>query len=349
MVKLLDLPVPCRYISDRRKHLWEYGYLVMDYIEGTSVRILWETWDELRNCQDRRSNLFKDLSRVMLSLSQLPLPRIGSWTLDSNGVLQLSNRPLTLRLQQLENMGISTNIDRSLTYAATDAYYLDLLSCHDNRILHQRNSIIDEEDGRAQKAKLTVMRALFSYFTSRDLRHGPFVLRLTDLHQSNIFADHDWHIKCIIDLELACSLPVGTMRPPYWLTGSPADALVSQQLDNFSKAHHEFMEIFEEEEKSLPPRDGDASYRTDIMRTGWKIGNFWYLQALDSPKGLYNIFRDHIQPKFAPTHNTDPDFPRIVSAYWTGGVNEVIGTKLRDKEAYERALHQRFEHASSNG
>jgi hypothetical protein len=73
------------------------------------------------------------------------------------------------------------------------------------------------------------------------------------------------------------------------------------------------MEIFEEEEKSFT--SGVPLYRTNIMRKGWKIGNFWYFQALDSPKGLYNIFRDHIQPTFAPSHNVDLDFPRIVSEY----------------------------------
>lgn len=71
--------------------------------------------------------------------------------------------------------------------------------------------------------------------------------------------DNDWHIKCVIDLEWACSLPVETMRPPYWLTGCPADDLVGQDLDSFSKAHHEFMEVFEEEEGSFPPKNGIAS------------------------------------------------------------------------------------------
>ncbi|PGH15261.1 hypothetical protein AJ80_05614 [Polytolypa hystricis UAMH7299] len=86
-------------------------------------------------------------------------------------------------------------------------------------------------------------------------------------------------------------------------SGCPADDLVSQHLDSFSEAHHEFMEIFEEEEKSIPPMNGVASYRTNIMRMGWEIGIFWHFQALDSLKELYNIFRDHIQPIFAPSHN----------------------------------------------
>lgn len=291
--------------------------------------MLSETWDELGDNRSRRANLFRDLSRIMLSLSQLPLPRIGSWILDSDGVLELTNRPLTLRLQQLENQRIPTNIGKTLTLSATDNYYLDLLSCHDNRIRFQPNSINDEEDGRAQMANLTNMRALLPHFTNREFRHGPFVFRLTDLHQSNTFVDDNWHIKCLIDLEWACSLPVETLRPPYWLTGCPADDLIGQRLKDFSEAHHEFVDTFEEEEKSFPPRGGVDSYHTNIIRNGWKIGNFWYFQALDSPKGLYNIFPDHIQPNFAPSHNVDPDFPRIVSEYWTAGAEEVINKKLQ--------------------
>lgn len=320
----------------------------MDYIEGTDVKMLSETWDEFQHSQEKRSNLFRDLSRIMLSLSQLPQPRIGSWTLDSKGILQLTNRPLTLRLQQLENEGIPTDIDRSLTYSATDGYYLDILDCHDNRIRHQANSLNDEGDGRAQIANLTIMRALLSHFTNRELRHGPFFFKLTDLHQSNIFVDDNWHIKYLIDLEWACSLPAETLRPPYWLTSLSADDIVGKHLDTFNKAHHEFMEIFEEEEKSFPLWNGAVvgSYRANMLRKGWEIGNFWYFQALDSPKGLYNIFRDHIQPTFAPSHNVDSHFPRIVSEYWTVDANEVISTKLQDKEIYEKTLRQNFEDAS---
>jgi hypothetical protein len=44
---------------------------------------------------------------------------------------------------------------------------------------------------------------------------------------------------------------------------------VGKHLDAFSEAHHEFMEILEEEERSFPLRNGIGSYRTNIMR---KVG-----------------------------------------------------------------------------
>ena len=46
----------------------------------------------------------------------------------------------------------------------------------DSRIFHQPNSISSDDDGRAQMARLTIVRALLPHFTSRELRHGPFLL-----------------------------------------------------------------------------------------------------------------------------------------------------------------------------
>jgi hypothetical protein len=89
-----------------------------------------------------------------------------------------------------------------------EPYLLDLLSCHDNRISFQPNSIHDQDDGQQQMAALTVMRAVLHHFCLRNSRYGPFVFTLTDLHQSNIFVDDDWHITSLIDLEWACSLPI---------------------------------------------------------------------------------------------------------------------------------------------
>ena len=319
----------------------------MEHVGNAEVQMLSETWDQDRHHRDKRINLYRGLSQIILSLSQIPLPRIGSWTLNSNGVLQLSNRPLTLQLHQLENGAISTMINRNCTYPTADTYYLDTLTCHDSRILHQPNSLTSEDDGRAQMARLTMMRALLPHFTNRELRHGPFLYRLTDLHPSNIFVDKDWNIKWVIDLEWACSLPSETLQPPYWLSGRHVDGLTEEYLDAFKEAYGEFTKIFEEEEKSYPPINGICSYRTALMRRGLEIGNFWYFKALESPKGLYNLFRQHIHPIFDPTRDISSDFSQTVSKYWAPYMEQVIAAKLRDKEEYEKMVCQRFKDAAS--
>lgn len=171
--RLLGSTLPCPYIIHNRRNLLDHGYLLMDFVDDPGVEILSKTWGQYRHHEDKRDNLIKGLSRIILSLSKTPLPRIGSWTIVSKGTLLLSNRPLTLQLHQLENNGIVTKMPRTSTYPTADAYYLDILSCHDNRIRQQPNSIIDEEDGRAQMANLTIMRALLSHFIDRELRQVP--------------------------------------------------------------------------------------------------------------------------------------------------------------------------------
>ncbi|KAL1971002.1 hypothetical protein VTN77DRAFT_2836 [Rasamsonia byssochlamydoides] len=266
---------------------------IMVHIFVTNGRMLSESWrSSLRDDQTRRLNLFRDLSRIMLSLSRMPLPRIGSLTLDNHGVVRLTNRPLTLRLQTLENEGIPTTIPRESTYSSVEPYLLDLLGCHDSRIYHQPNSIHSLADGEQQLA-LTTMRAVLHHFTSREYRNGPFVLTLTDLHQSNIFVDDEWHITSLVDLEWACSFPIELQCPPYWLSGRAVDDIEhGEPLETFGKIVSEFINIFEEQEREMR---GPKSYQAPIMRQCWDRGSFWYFQAVHSPEGLYRIFNEHTQ------------------------------------------------------
>jgi hypothetical protein len=301
--------------------------------------MLSESWETLRHDHDRRANLFRGLSRIILSLNRFPLPRIGSLTIDDYGVSSLTNRPLTCTLQQLENFGIPTDIPRDLTYSTVDTYLLDILACHDNRIRHMRNSIHNTSDGEEQLSALTMMRALLRHFTNRDLRYGPFVLTLTDIHQSNIFVDNNWNITAMIDLEWACARPIEMQHPPYWLTSCSLDGLSGENLKAYSTVHSEFLEAFEMEERLL----GNANIPyTRIMRTGWEIGSYWYLSALDCPSGLYNLYITHIRRRFAKPGDSSAEFDRTVSAYWSTDAVEFIVAKLKDKELYCSQLRQKF-------
>jgi len=133
------------------------------------------------------------------------------------------------------------------------------------------------------------------------------------------------------------------LAPPFWITNCAVDELIGDELHQFENACEEFMDIFEEEEKSFPPVYGSALCRADIMRRGWKKGNFWYFHALKSPKGLYNLFVQHIQPIFEPRREIK--WAQMVSAYWAPNAWEVVAAKLEDKKNYEQQLRQLFEEA----
>jgi len=342
---LLGRAIPCRYVPSGHPYSLKIGHLVIDYIEESDGRMLSTSWEEQRHDKCRRANLFRGLSRIMLKLGKIPLPRIGSFTMDNEGVISLTNRPLRFQLHQLENEGIPTDIGRGTTYVTTESYLLDVLACHDSHLIHQLNAVNDEDDCRAQMAALTTIRAVLPRFIRQDLRRGPFLLTLTDLHQSNIFVDDEWNIKYLIDLEWACSLPMEMQHPPYWLTSQTVDGLVGEQLTLFDEIYREFLDIFAHEEALLLPatqeQQAASLSRTCTMKRGWEDGNFFYFLALDSISGLYGLFIQHIQPRF--DYNVEYDaFDRKVSPYWRSESEQFIATKIQQKSEYDRRLREAF-------
>lgn len=332
---MLERPTLSRYVIHQH-HVELPGYLLLDYVNG---RMLSETWDTLREDHSRRTTLFRDISQAMLSLARFQFPRIGSLTMDNSGVISLRNRPLTLYLHQLENAAIPTNLPRHLTYTTSDTYLLDILACHDNRMRYRPNTILDYSDGQSQLSALTIMRALLPHFTKRERRHGSFSLMLTDLHPSNIIVDENWHITCLLDLEWACSRPTEMLHPPHWLTGRAIDQISGEHLIAYSERHDEFMTEFEKEERAYDTSTPFA----DMMRAGWKTGNFWYFNALESFSGLYTLFLQHIQPMYGETAAKDwKEFERVVAPYWAPSSSEFISEKLREREHYMEQIKDVF-------
>ena len=263
--------------------------------------------------------------------------------MDNDGVISLTNRPLTCELQQLENGKIPTNINRHMTYTCIEPYLLDLFTLHDNRLAYQPNAVWDESDCRSQMAVLTGMRSLLHHFYSRHLREGPFLFTLTDLSHSNIFVDDDWNAKYVIDLEWACTLPVEMQQPPYWLTDRGVDGLTGENFVAFDEFRKEFMEAFAEKEKQLIKTKPNTWTRTQLMEDSWNTGKFFYFYGLNSTAGICNLFWSHLQPRFAPSHGTDEAFNRIFAAYWKSKSDEFVSAKVDDKQKYDKELRVIFE------
>jgi hypothetical protein len=310
-------------------------YLLIEYINPSRGKVLSETWEEGRHDPELRSNLFRGLSRIILTLAHTPLPKIGSFVLDEKGYLSLSNRPLTLEIQQLENEHIPVDIPRNVTHTTVDSYLSDIIAIHESRLRHQPNAVNSLEDGFYQTAALMVMKSIWSSFFRRRFRRGPFFLNLTDLNQTNIFVDDRWNINCLIDLEWACSHPVEMIHPPYWLTNQAIDLV---NADEYKNLHAEFMAAFAKEEFQIKPPISLHS----ILQQGWDTGTFWCALALSSPTALFSIFYDHIQPRFSKTHD-DPSFWRITMPYWTFNTFAFIEQRVKDKEQYDIALREAFQ------
>jgi hypothetical protein len=338
----LGYAVPSRYVPrcSKANASLGIGYLLIEYIDRSRGKMLSETWEEGRHNIELRSNLFHGLSRTLLALTRIPLPRIGSFILDDKGYLSLSNRPLTLQIQQLENEHIPVDIPKNVTYSSVDSYINDLLSFHESRLRYQPNAVSHIEDGFYQTSALMVMRSVWRCFFRHDLFRGPFFLSLTDLHQSNIFVDDNWNIKYFIDLEWACSRPVEMIHPPYWLTNQSIDMI---GVDEYECLHNEFMEAFAEEEAKITSISESQCRLYPVLKQGWERGTFWCSLALNSPTALFKIFYDYIQPRFSKTHHDDSAFWVITMPYWTFNTFQFIEQKVKDKEQYDMSLREAFD------
>ncbi|KAJ5579933.1 uncharacterized protein N7459_005918 [Penicillium hispanicum] len=330
-----SLYVPHEQQRNKEQAVLNTPYLLIEYIKPSQGKMLSETWEQGRHNPELRSVFFHGLSRIMLALARVPLPKIGSFTLDDQGYLNLSNRPLTIDIQQLENEHIPLAIPRNSTHSRVESYIHDILSCHESRLRHQPNAINDLEDGSYQASALMVMRSIWPCFFSRDFFQGPFFLNLTDLNHSNIFVDGHWNITCLIDLEWACSHPVQMIHPPHWLTNEDVDSISAAK---YNILHAEFMEALAQEEAKAEL----SHHLSRILQQGWDKGTFWCSLALRSPTAMFSLFYEHIQPIFAQDHN-DEAFWRITTPYWSFDADKFLEQKLKDKEQYDVDLCKEFE------
>ncbi|KAK2738209.1 hypothetical protein FQN55_000623 [Onygenales sp. PD_40] len=331
------------HAPQRRRALVNHSYILTDWIEDPDIQMLSDTFSN-PHTDTQIDNLYRSISRTMISLARLPQRRIGSWTIDNNGLISLTNRPMFCHLHQLENWSIPSGIPRSMTYTNADSFYLDLLTGHDNRLQFQKNAIYNKLDAQAQGKDLVLMRALLHQFSCQHLRSGPFVMQFTDMHDSNIFVDKDWNIRAIIDLEWACSLPLSNLRPPFWLTRKGIDEFDEvAEYDRFKSCYDRFVDIFEQVEASTssPLRHGENTYsRTTLMKTALDDGRFWYLSALQTPKGLFNVFRAHIQTMFDEVPKET--LREGVSPFWKRGMTSFVNSKLDDYTRYQEEVQDFF-------
>jgi hypothetical protein len=247
-----------------------------------------------------------------------------------------------MELHELENERIPTGIPRDYTYSTVESYVMDILAMHDSRLRNQPNAVNNVQDCGYQMSALAAMRTVSPLFFAPNLRRGPFVFMLTDLHQSNIFVDEKWRITCLVDLEWAVSRPIQMTEPPYWLTNKGVDEI---DVEEYDKLRREFMTIMRAEEtrnfSKCPRNDAKISLSlSDIMEQAWRTGTFWYSLALSSPTGLFTLFYERIQPLLSKHGSSE--IGEIMPFYWGKDVGKFVATKLADKKKYDSELQLAF-------
>jgi hypothetical protein len=319
------------------------GYLIMDYIEPQQGSMLSTKWPSAN--QHHRRTLFRSLANILLDLIQVPLPRIGSFRALDNGEVTLSGRPLTAALASLEAQNIPSEIPPLKTYCSADTYIDDLLHCHDTRLRDQPNAVDGILDAKGQMATVVVLKALKSHFADRNLREGPFMLQLTDLHESNIFVDHQYNITSIVDLEWCCSLPIEMQQPQFWLSGQEGNDFLREadprMEASFLATYRGFLEVLDSERIKRDSRSRLSFNPKRILEAAIEKKSHWYFAAVSNPRNAYSFLIDYIQPLFAPSHGEPTEaaiFQDTFAPYYTVGALDLALEKVKEKTFYDSEL-----------
>lgn len=290
----------------------------------------------------KRENLFRGISRLILSLAKVPLDRIGSFTFNpDNETISLTNRPLVCDHVIIENDGAERAMDADQTYETVDAYIADLLTLHDNRFRAQQNAVMDREDCYSQMAIQLIMKAMSHHYPDRTLRCGPFRMQYTDLHQGNLFVDDDWKIITLVDLEWICARSPQMIDIPYWITSKTSlDAVADPDHScEYAEAREYFLSLLKEEELRIC----SDIYLSRIMEKAYSSKATWFFHSLDSIDVMYHLFEYQLRPQFMP-NSIPPEVDVYFAYFWSRGVREIAMQKLQDKEAYDVRLSHRLCH-----
>lgn len=337
---------PSHYVSHNlgyRPTDLDIGYLIIETI--TDGEMLSETWEENNADKRLQENLQRDLAKIMLSLASKPLERIGTFRLDDKGYIRLANRPLSVQWTIQENEGISVDVSRDTTFSNVKDYILHYLTTLDNRLLHQENAISNRDDAWYQMTSLAAAKVTYPQLFEDKLSSGPFTFAFTDLHQSNIIVDEDWHITCIIDLEFSCSWPIELLQPPYWLGNKLVDEI---DPAGFGPTHNGFIEHVKREEQ-LQNGANTAEPLSTIMQRAWTGGAFWAAMSLIDPIGFTAVFYNRILPDFFSITIDDQDKAdyKFFAHLWRPNVHDIVEKKMNDLGVYSEQLNVEFRQGAS--
>ena len=286
----------------------------------------------------RRRNLYRSLSRIMLSLARVPQPTIGAFCFDpASGTIALANRPVTCDMAMLENEGVPRVMAPGVLYTSAQAYVDKLLAFQDVRFRALANSVTSRDDCELQMSVQVLFRAVADHFRTAqpdDDDGGPFRLCLTDFNAANFLIDKHWNVTAMYDLEWIVALPSSMHEVPHWLTWKSLGQCVDEYYDEFSAARAGFMEVFRAEEGKEAAQDGHSIPISTAIDASWASGRCWFNTSLLSVNGLHLVTQYRLRQVFGLEEPVGSEYWRL----WSPDADAVACQKVRDRAAYVASL-----------
>lgn len=168
--------------------------------------------------------LYGEVAVVLLQISQLSLPPIGSLGQIDDFTLKVASRLLSRPMNDLIRLGSlpQSKLPRETFYTAS-SYFEALPELHLAHLIHQRNDAILSAEDRHRKfvarylfRELARERILTQTWASFD--NGPFKIWCDDLRSTSFLMDENLKLAGVVDWELTYAAPVEfSYAPPWWL------------------------------------------------------------------------------------------------------------------------------------
>ncbi|XWX01988.1 hypothetical protein V2A60_010020 [Cordyceps javanica] len=233
-------------------------------------------------------------------------------------------------------------MSRNTTFTTVQDFVNSRIIAFETRFIEQPNAIKSREDALYQMTGFAGARLVLPQLLREDLNDGPFVFALSDIHRSNISVDENWNITAIIDLEFACSWPIGFLQTPHWLRCEFIEHVLPTEFSTTNSKFIEYIQRAEELHKCGNSRTESLSL---IMQRSWDEGGFWVPLTLCHPVSFAEIFYERILKRyfdFIPADFEKAKSFEFCSRFFRRNSPTLLERKLGELRKYMDALMEAF-------
>ncbi|KAJ5782296.1 hypothetical protein N7457_004070 [Penicillium paradoxum] len=264
--------------------------------------------------------LYKELAKTLLRLSKLEFPKIGSLSQVDDFAWEVTNRPLSMNINELVRLG---TLSRSklppleATFETASSYIEALAQLNIQHLLHQRSDAVQSADDCRRKF---IARQLF-HKLAREKKlfqpcneHGPFPLWCDDFRPANVLLNRELHITGVVDWEFTYAAPVEfSYAPPWWLLIEKPEYW-SEGIEDWTRVFDHRLKTFLTAMRYCEDMDVQSGQSlsgrhrlSDHMQQSWESGDFWVVYAILHSFAFDAIYWQKIDQRFfGPTETDNP-------------------------------------------
>ncbi|KAM3449582.1 hypothetical protein MY3296_006802 [Beauveria thailandica] len=298
--------------------------------------------------------LYRQMADILLQLSTLELPAIGSLQQTDEFSWGVTHRPLSMHMNELVRLGTLPRAKLpDARFKSSSDYFESLSQLHLEHLTWQRNDAVQSKPDCQRKyvarhlfRKLAIERKLLSGI--HDIyNNGPFKIWCDDLRPTNILLDASLQIVGVVDWEFAYAAPAEfSFAPPWWLLLEQPEYWpngINEWSNIYEGRLQTFLKVLEECEASAiaSGRLQDGKQLSFRMRQSWDDGEFWIVYAARKNFAFDAIFWEKLDPKFFGPGEAPEDAWKqrlgLLDEQVRENMEPFVEKKLKDNETRELA------------